>query len=222
MKRQPMSPRPVRFYFDFLSPYSYLASQLLAREARYQSLVLDPRPVVFGTILARLGVKGPGEIPARRRHGLQDVLLLASAYDLPLVGPPTHPFNSIYALRSVVAFDDPQVRLRLSARYFRAAWGEGQSLEDLSVLRACLSELGLDQDPEEAATTKEHRQQLKQNTEALLEAGGFGVPTFAIDGLLFFGHDRLPLLLDYLERGLDPRPDHLAALLARPQPGRLT
>lgn len=219
--RHAMPAPVVRFYFDFLSPYSYLASQLLAREARYQTLALDPRPVVFGTILSRLGVKGPGEIPARRRHGLQDVLLLASAYGLPLEGPPTHPFNSIYALRSVVAFDDPALRLRLAARYFRAAWGEGQSLEDLSVLRACLAELGLEQDPEEAATTKDNRQRLKQNTEALLEAGGFGVPTFAIDGLLFFGHDRLPLLLDYLERGLDPRPEHLAALLARPQPGRL-
>lgn len=217
-----MRPTPVRFYFDFLSPYSYLASQLVAQAPEYQALELDLRPIVFGTLLSRLGVKGPGEVPARRRHGLQDILLLCQAYGLPLAGPPTHPFNSIYALRSVVAVEDPRRRLALTVRYFRAAWGDGESLEDLSVLRRCLAEVGIEQDPEAAATTKENRQRLKSYTEELLEAGGFGVPTFAVDGLLFFGHDRLALLRRYLDGGLDPRPEQLAELLARPQPGRIT
>ena len=110
MKDQAMvSARVVRFYFDFISPYSYLASQLIAREPAYRAIEFAFRPAVFGTVLSRLGVKGQGEIPVRRRYGMQDVLLLASAYGLPIEGPPTHPFNAIYALRSVCAIADESV-----------------------------------------------------------------------------------------------------------------
>ena len=184
----------IRFYFDFLSPYSYLAVERIARTPRLAALPLVWRPVVFGTVLSRLETRGPGEIPVKRRHAVQDALLVAQALGVPLEGPPAHPFNSVYALRSVCAVEDEALRARLATRYFRAAWAEGQSLEDLAVLRRCLAELDIAQDPEEAATTAAHRAQLKANTAELLEAGGFGVPTFLARDALFFGQDRQELL----------------------------
>ncbi|MEQ9496216.1 MAG: 2-hydroxychromene-2-carboxylate isomerase [Deltaproteobacteria bacterium] len=210
----------VRFYFDFISPYSYLASQLV-RRAPYDALDLEYVPVTFGSILAKLDAKGPGEIPHRRKHQLMDVLLLARHLGLPCEGPPTHPFNSVYALRSVCAVQDPAKRAALTTAYFAATWGRGEALDDLEVLRRILGEVGIDHDPEEVATTREHRAALKANTKALLEAGGWGVPTFEVDGLLFWGQDRLDLLLAYLERGDAPVAER-DALLTRPQPGRIT
>ena len=216
-----MSRREVQLYFDFISPYSYLASQLVARRPEYQRLPLRYRPVVFGTMLSRLGAKGPGEIPARRRQGLQDILLLAQLYGLPLEGPPTHPFNSLYALRSVCAAPEA-AQAALTTAYFAAAWGRGESLEDMSVLRRCLAEVGVEQDPAEAASDRAHRATLKANTAELLARGGWGVPSFFVDDLLLFGHDRLPLLTAYLEGRVALPQDRLEALLARPQPGRIT
>lgn len=215
------SSKPVRFYFDFISPYSFLASQLIERREALAAIRFEYRPVVFGSMLSKLGAVGPGEIPGRRRAGLQDVLLLADHYGIPLRGPPTHPFNSIYALRSVCAVPDEAMRGRLMRLYFRKAWSEGQSLEDLAVLRSCLDELGIDQDPEDAATSAENRSQLKAHTREALAAGAWGVPTFIVDGLLFFGHDRLELLASYLEGRIMHRPDKLEALLSRPQPKRI-
>lgn len=210
----------VRFYFDFISPYSYLASALLEREPLEAEVEL--RPVVFGTILSKLGVKGPGEIPARRAQGLADVLLLAAQYGIPLEGPPAHPFNSLYALRSVAAVEPPALRLALMHAYFRAAWAEGKNLEDPAVLRTELERLGIAQDPEVAATSPRERASVRASTAELLGLGGWGVPAFVAEELLFFGHDRLPLLRAFL-RG-DVRLDRrkLDALLARPQPGRIT
>src|SRR6185295_17602034 len=121
-------------------------------------------------------------------------LMLADLYGLPLEGPPAHPFNSIYALRSVCALSDERDRRRLARAYFAKTWGEGKSLEDLDVLRGCLRDLGLEQDPEEAASANENRRLLKQYTQELLDAGGWGVPTFLVGDRLFFGHDRLDLL----------------------------
>lgn len=212
--------RPVLFHFDFISPYSYLASQLVLRPA-YQDLTLRYRPVVFGTMLSKLGVKGPGEIPARRRHGLQDVLLLCAHHGISIEGPPTHPFNSLYALRSVCAVPDEADKARLTSAYFRAAWAEGRALDDPEVLRQILAEVGISQDPEEAASRREIRQQLKAQTLGLLDRGAWGVPSLVVDDLLFYGHDRLPLLKAYLAGELDAQPAKLEALLNRPQPGRV-
>lgn len=213
---------PVRFYFDFISPYSYLASALIEREPRYAALPFELRPVVFGSVLAKLGAKGQGEIPARRRLGMADVLLLAKHYGVPLEGPPTHPFNSVYALRSVSAVADPVARRALMHRYFLATWGEGRSLEDLAVLRDCLRDVGIEQDPEAAATTREAREALRANLASLLELGGWGVPTFVVDDVLLWGHDRLPLLAELCAGKLALDRPKLEELLARPQPGRIT
>lgn len=214
--------KPITFYFDFISPYSFLASQLLERTPAYQELDIEYRPVVFGTMLARLGAKGPGEIPSRRRIGLQDLILLCQDHGIPLEGPPTHPFNSIYAMRSVCGVEDHALRAKLTALYFRKTWCEGESLEDLDVLRSCLAELGIDQDPDEAASRRECRAELKANTKKALSQDVWGVPTFMVDDILFFGHDRLELLRRFVKGELEARPDQLATLLERPQPGRIT
>ena len=212
---------PIVFYFDFISPYSYVASQLLDRP-KFAKIPFDYRPVAFGSILSRLGVKGPGEIPARRRAGLQDVLLLAQAYDIRLEGPPTHPFNSIYALRSVCAVQDPESRRRLTTRYFEAAWAQGDDLSEPAVLARLAKDVGIEQDPEAVATDRAYRQALKTHTNELLELGGWGVPTFVVGDVLLFGHERLDVVEALHTGRLRPDPDKLAALLARPQPGRIT
>ncbi|MEL7370666.1 MAG: DsbA family protein [Myxococcota bacterium] len=214
------NPASVVFHFDFISPYSYLASQLLSRSP-YDAMSVDCRPVVFGSMLSKLGVKGPGEIPARRRAGLMDVLLLADRYDIPLEGPPTHPFNPIYALRSVCAVEAEDARRRLTDRYFRAAWAERKDLSNPEVLRALALEVDIDHDPEAIASDRNIRQQLKKQTQALLEKGGWGVPTFLVNDVLLFGHERIDMARDLAVGETRPNLTKLQALLERPQPGRV-
>lgn len=206
---------PIRFYFDLISPYSYLAISLIQTREDLEPAWFEPRPVVLGSVFSALGVKGPGEIPHRRRHGLDDVLLLAQHYGLPLAGPPKHPFNSLYALRAVCAVPEAGRRFELAHELFRACWGRGEDLEDLQVLRRCYLARGLDFDPEEVASRRETRQALKASTKELIERGGFGVPSFLLGDQLLFGHDRLELLLALREGRVRRDPEHLEALLAR-------
>ena len=214
--------RTVAFHFDFISPYSYLASQLIDRHPRLGEIRVVDVPVVLGTLLARRGVMGPGEIPARRRHQLEDVMMLCQHYDLPFEGPPTHPFNSVYALRSAVSVDDLGARRAFVRACFEAAWVHGQDLGKPEVVRACGDRIGLSLDPVELASDRALRQALKDNTTRAYERGAWGVPTFMVDDLLFFGHDRLPLLVAYLEGSVVPDRERLDKLLARPQPRRIT
>lgn len=210
---------PVLFHFDFISPYSYVASQLLQRP-EYAAIAPRYCPVVFGTILSKLGVKGQGEIPVRRRQGLQDIVLLCQHHGIELQGPPTHPFNSLYALRSICAAPDA-VKAQLTHAYFHAAWAEGRSLDNPDVLKDILQSLNIEQDPVEVASTRAARLELKQNTKNLLAAGAWGVPTFLVDEQLFFGQDRLELLKAYLQGDLELQTAHVDEMLIRPQPGRV-
>lgn len=211
-----MNAEPIQLYFDLISPYSYLAFSLIQARADLDPAWFELRPVVLGSLFSALGVKGPGEIPHRRRHGLEDVLLLAQHYGLPLAGPPKHPFNSLYALRAVCAVSEPARRFELALELFRAAWGRGEDLEDLAVLRRCYGALGLDLDPEEVASRRETRQALKDNTKELLGCGGFGVPSFRRGEQLLFGHDRLDLLLALRSGSVRRDSARLESLLARP------
>ncbi|MBI2375822.1 MAG: DsbA family protein [Deltaproteobacteria bacterium] len=205
----------IRFYFDFISPYSYIASALIARRQELGSLPWDPRPVVLGTILSHRGVKAPGEIPERRRAALTDALLLCKRYGVPFEGPPSHPFNSLWALRSVAALESPADRLRALIAYFDAAWAGGRRIDDPSTLREILSGLGIDQEVEEVGTSREMRQRTKSLTREAIELGVFGVPTFAVEDVLFFGHDRLELLSEFHRGQVSLDREKLAELLAR-------
>jgi 2-hydroxychromene-2-carboxylate isomerase len=205
------------FFFDYISPYSFLACRLLERGDQ----AWTPAPVVLGSILAHRGVQGPGEEDARRHAGLVDLLLLAAHYGIPVEGPAKHPFNSIPALRTTLAAPAPD-RPRVVSRFFTASWSEGQDLESIATLQKLLDELGVEADAEAATFDRSIRAQLKADTRAFIERGGFGVPTVAVDELLFYGHDRLELARAYAEGRINLDPHKLAQMGGRPRPPRLT
>ena len=89
----------IRFHFDFISPYAYLAwTQIHALAARHGRSV-EPVPVLFAALLDHHGTKGPAEIPAKRRYLMFDVVRKARALGVPIGPPPAHPFDPLLALR---------------------------------------------------------------------------------------------------------------------------
>src|SRR5688572_29014077 len=92
---------PLRWYFDFLSPFSYLHWQKV--KALRATHVVEPVPVVFGAVLSAVGQLGPAEIPGKREFTYRHVLWQARAEGVPLVFPPAHPFNPLGVLRACIA-----------------------------------------------------------------------------------------------------------------------
>ncbi|MEM1024274.1 MAG: DsbA family protein [Myxococcota bacterium] len=205
------------FFFDYISPYSFIACRLLERSGQGWT----PAPVVLGSILSHRGVQGPGEEDVRRHAGLVDLLLLCAHYDIPVEGPAKHPFNSVPALRTTLAVHETG-RARVVARFFEAAWSEGVDLESTATLQALLDELKIEVDAEAATFDRSLRAQLKADTRTFIERGGFGVPTVAEGQLLFFGHDRLELARAYAEGRIELDEAKLAHMGGRPRPPRLT
>ena len=106
---------PLRWYFDFISPFAYLQWRRLRSD--HADIALNPKPVLLAAILNHVGQLGPAEIPQKRRHTYRIVLWQARQAGIPLRFPPAHPFNPLPALRLCLAAPDrPQPRAEVISR----------------------------------------------------------------------------------------------------------
>lgn len=194
----------IELFFDFISPYSYLAwtqSRALGERVGHD---IEPRPALLAGILNALGTKGPAEVPARRAYLVKDLLRAAHRAGVALALPPTHPFNPLVALRVASLDMDRAVRRRIVDVLFTAAWGTGTGIEGAERVGAVLREAGIDPAPLLAlAGTPEAKERLRRNTEEAIARGAFGVPTLFVDREMFFGFDSFPEIEAYV-RGEDP------------------
>jgi 2-hydroxychromene-2-carboxylate isomerase len=194
----------IELFFDFISPYAYLAwCQLPPLAARHGRRVV-PRPVLFGAVLTALGTRGPAEVPPRRAYTIKDLLRRAHEAGVKLALPPTHPFNPLLALRVAAQPVPEDDRMRIVAALFDAVWRTGAGVEGAEAVVRALRPLGLDTATlVQRAGAPQAKAALRANTDELLAVGGFGVPTMRADGELFFGSDSLAHLDAFL-RGADP------------------
>jgi 2-hydroxychromene-2-carboxylate isomerase len=182
------------FYFDFISPYAYVAwTQIHALAARHGREV-TPVPVLFAALLDRYGTKGPAEIPPKRVYIWKDILRTARVLGVPLTPPPAHPFHPLLALRVVSAIDDPVEKKRAIDVLYTATWGGGvdghHGVTDPVAVAALLTAAGLDGAALSARANEEAiKARVRAQTEAALARGVFGVPTFFVDDELFWGVD---------------------------------
>lgn len=199
-----MANAPIRFYFDYVSPYGYLAWTQLQGIAERHGRTVEPVPVVLGAILSTFGTKGPAEVPAKRDYLFKHLVRIAHGLKVPFVAPPSHPFNPLAALRMTLAVEDAEARKRLVSAVYTAVWAGGGGAEKPEQVAAVAEAVGLDPKPLlAAAQSPEVKNQLRQNTDELLKLGGFGVPSYTAEGELFFGVDSLVHLEAFL-RGEDP------------------
>ncbi|HAL23900.1 MAG TPA: 2-hydroxychromene-2-carboxylate isomerase [Stenotrophomonas sp.] len=192
----------LRWYFDFVSPYSYLHWQKLKQLPQFTRI--QPVPIAFGAILHHLGNLGPAEIPAKRRFIYRQLLWTAQAEGTPLRFPPGHPFNPLAVLRLCLAAGGSAQAVDV---LFDWIWRDGNSADSAQALREPAQRLGVD-DVEAALADPAMKEQLRRNTEAAIDAGLFGVPTLSIDGELFWGNDAHPMMAAVLaDPGLLQQPE---------------
>jgi 2-hydroxychromene-2-carboxylate isomerase len=183
------------WYFDFVSPFSYLqCEQLPALEARMR---IHYHPVLFAGLLKAHGHKGPAEIPAKRRFTYRFLVWQARKLGVPFKFPAVHPFNPLPLLRLAIAADcDPEAVRRI----FRFVWRDGR-LGDLPIEWAeLMSELHLP-DAQLRIESPEVKAALRRNTDEAIAKGVFGVPTLAIGDELFWGADATAMAADYVAAG---------------------
>jgi 2-hydroxychromene-2-carboxylate isomerase len=197
------------WYFDFVSPFSYLQCEQLP--ALERSIRVRYRPVLFAGLLKAHAHKGPAEIPAKRRFTYRLVVWQARKLGIPLKFPAAHPFNPLPLLRLAIAADCEPDAVR---RIFRFVWRDGR-LGDLPIEWAeLMAELKLP-GADARIASQDVKDALRRNTDEAIARGVFGVPTLAIGDELFWGADATGMAADYVAAGCryaDPEMTRVANL----------
>lgn len=180
----------VDWYFDFISPFSYLAFERLGTLG--PDVDISFKPVLFAGLLAHWGNKGPAEIVPKRTWTFEHCAWLAHKHGIPMTMPGHHPFNPLPLLRLCIALGNTEEVVR---RLFRHVWREGHLPTDEQAWQALMKELGA---TPEMLDAPEVKQRLRSNGDAAIAANVFGVPTAVVDGRCFWGLDATDMLAAWL------------------------
>lgn len=194
----------LRFYFDYISSNAYLAWAALPRLRDRYGVELELVPTLFAGLLEAHGQLGPAEVPVKARWMWKNCLRKAAELGVPLRPAAFHPFNPLLALRVSSLPMEPAERAVLVDGLFRAVWAEQAHASDPAVVARVADAAGLEGDRLVAeAQTPAAKARLRAQTDAAIEAGVFGVPSFGLGDELFWGYDDLPWLERHLA-GNDP------------------
>ncbi len=190
----------LRYFFDFLSPYSYLSWQWVREQIALKEHTFELIPVVLGQIIGHHETKGPAQIPVKRDYLFKDCLRFSHRNNIPFTMPKHLPFNSLYALRMALSIVAKGDQVKVIDTIFSAGWGRGLDIGDPDILKAELNSVGLDGDFYlDQTSAKEARKELKINVKEAISLGLFGLPSFLCNDELFWGNDSIPLLEEYLK-----------------------
>jgi 2-hydroxychromene-2-carboxylate isomerase len=180
------------WYFDFISPFSYL--QLPKILALRERVSITPRPIVFGAVLKHHGQLGPAEIAGKREFTYRIAQWRAETEGIALRFPPAHPFNSISALRLAIACGSSWEAIRA---IFDHLWKEGRAGDTPENLDVLVKAFGF-YDGFAAISAAAVKEELRANTEEAIAGGIFGVPSVRVGTQVFWGDDATPMLEDFL------------------------
>ena len=199
-----MTPQTVEFFFEFSSPYSYLAStQIPGIAARHKAEVYW-KPIVLGAVLNHVGSQMPAAIPAKGAYMLHDLRRWAEQYKVPITMPAMFPVRSITAHRAILAVKrdyDQAAMVRLIHACFRAYWVDGRDISNIEVLGDLIKSTGLDADRVLKNTQDpDIKGALRAFTDEALSRGVFGAPTMFVGDEMYWGNDRLQFVDGALAR----------------------
>jgi len=187
--------RTLEFYFDYGSPYSYLADTQVEAIARRTGAVLARRPMLLGGVFKATGNHSPAELPQKSAWSGFDMPLWARHYGVPFQRNPFFPVNTLALMRGAAAAEIDGVFERYHPAVFRAMWVDGRNLNDIKEVAAVLAAAGLDaQKFGNRIQDQDVKDRLKATTDDAVARGVFGAPTSFVDGQMFFGNDRLPFV----------------------------
>ena len=186
-------PQRADWYFDFISPFSYLQIEQFDRLPAGVDVTL--KLIVFAALLSHHGHKGPAEIAAKRRFTYRHVLWTARRMGIPLRFPDAHPFNPIKLLRLAIVCGCARDAVQAIFRY---VWRDGHTSDEVASFEALARTLGID-DVEARINAQQVKDRLRANGDEAIARGVFGVPTFVIGSELFWGVDATQFVIDYLQ-----------------------
>ena len=192
--------KKVEFYYDFSSPYTYIASTRIEKICEDNGAGLEWKPFLLGGLFNDTGVKPAVEIDNKFAYIKQDTEDSARHYGAEFKFPAIFPLNSVKSMRGAFAASEKGKLAEYNHEMFRLYWTGGRDLSKDDVLKEVVAGIGIDPEWFIARIAEQDiKDRLREETSKAAARGAFGAPTIFIGEKMFWGNDRLDYADDFLK-----------------------
>ena len=185
------------FYFDFISPYSFLAHKEIKNIEKKNLIKIKYKPILLGGLHNLHGIKAPAFIPAKAKHMIRDCKLIAEKIRINFKFNSYFPIRSLNLMRGVIVAEEDNVKEYYIDSIFNAIWQDGLNMNDENIIHKILKNLNIN--PKTfllRSTSSSIKDSLKRQTSEAYDKGIFGAPTFVSNNKIFWGQDRIEFALN--------------------------
>ncbi len=188
--------KPFDFFFDFASPYSYLAHKQIKNIEALNNIKINYMPILLGGIFKLADIKAPAFVPSKAKFMIKDCKLFAEKYNIKFKFNSFFPIQSLNLMRGVLIAEEENKASSYIEKFFDSCWKDGLNLNDQIMVDKILKELKFDPENFKLKISKQNiKDELKKRTDNAFLKGVFGVPTFLVNNKIFWGQDRLEFVL---------------------------
>ena len=188
--------KPFDFYFDFISPYSFLAHKEIRKIENKASIKVKYKPILLGGLHNLHGIKAPAFIPSKAKFMIRDCKLIAEKHRVNFKFNSYFPIKTVNLMRGVFIAEEDNFKSYYIDHIFDSIWRDGLNMNDQNIIDKILKNINVN--PKTfflRSTTQNMKDLLKKKTKEAFDKGVFGAPTFFINNKVFWGQDRLEFVL---------------------------
>jgi len=188
--------KPFDFYFDFVSPYSFLAHKQIRKIEKKEGIKIRYKPILVGGLHNLHGIKAPAFIPAKAKHMIRDCKLIAAKNGVKFKFNSYFPIRSLNLMRGVFVAEEDNIKSYYIDSIFNTIWQDGLNMNDQVIVEKVLKNLNVN--PKTfilRSTSSLIKDSLRKKTNDAYEKGIFGAPNFVVNNKIFWGQDRIAFAL---------------------------
>jgi len=184
------------FYFDFSSPYSFLAHKQIRKIELENNIKVNYKPVLLGGLHKLAGITANAFIPAKAKFMIRDCKMCAEKLNIEFKFNSFFPISSLDLMRGVLIAEKNNKKKEYIDIFFDAYWKNDFNLNDKNLILKLLKKIALSKMEFEDKIKNE----LKNKTQEAFNRGIFGTPSFMVNNKMFFGQDRIEFVLKEAEK----------------------
>ena len=189
------------FFFDFISPYSYLAHKQIRNIELQNKVEINYMPILLGGLHNLAEIKAPLFIPSKAKFMIKDCKLFSKKLNIKFKFNSYFPIQSLNLMRGVlIAMKENKTSLYID-KFFDACWKDGLNLNDQEIVDKILEDLNFNLEAFKLKISEQKiKDELKKRTKDAFLRGVFGAPSFIINNKMFWGQDRLEFVLNEAQK----------------------
>ena len=189
--------KPFDFFFDFASPYSYLAHKQIRNIEQQNKIEINYKPILLDGLLKLAEIKAAAFIPSKAKFMIKDCKLIAEKFNIKFKFNSYFPIRSLGLMRGVFVAEEDNFKSYYIDNIYDSIWQDGLNMNDESIIQKVLKNLNIN--PKTfflRSSSSSIKDLLRKKTTEAYEKGIFGAPTFVSNNKIFWGQDRIEFVLN--------------------------